>query len=70
MADWTHITVFTDEYPADKQAEGIAVQRCVAEGLCDKCMHLPVCSADEHFVPPSGAICMDLKRKILGGGGK
>lgn len=67
MENWTHITVFTDEYPADVQAEGLAVSRCVATGLCNRCMYLKVCSTNESFKPPVGAFCIEEKKKILEG---
>lgn len=65
MAEWNHITMFDREYPADKQAEGIAIQEAVAEGHCDKCGFLLKCSTDDSFRPPVFAWCFRRKNEIL-----
>ncbi|WP_298030255.1 hypothetical protein [uncultured Dysosmobacter sp.] len=67
MAKWTHITVFDRQYPADKQAEGMAVQQAVAEGHCDQCGFLARCAADVSFVPPVFAWCARRKSEIMAG---
>lgn len=66
MADaWTHITMFDKPYPAEKQAEGLAVCWAVASGACDKCRHLPMCESCRTFVPPADSACMVKKRELL-----
>ena len=67
MSEWKHVTVFTREYPADKQAEGIAVQEAVAEGHCERCGFLSRCSTDDRFRPPVFAWCFLRKQEILKG---
>lgn len=62
---WKHITMFDREYPADKQAEGIAIQEAVVEGHCDKCGFLSQCSTDDSFRPPVFAWCFRRKQEIL-----
>lgn len=59
------ITAFDRPYPADKQAEGIAVSWAVVSGACNKCKHLNRCERDGKFLPPSGAACMIKKAEIL-----
>ena len=61
------ITMFTEELPREKQAEGVAVSEAVVSSECDRCMHLPVCERVETFKPPSGAFCMVRKAEILKG---
>lgn len=61
----TNITIFDRPYPADKQAEGLAVQWAVMSGACDKCRSLKRCESDATFVFPSGAACMVRKGEIL-----
>ncbi len=61
----THIVQIDGEYPPEIMAEGRAVSLAVATGACDRCMHLPVCSTRDDFVPPSGAWCMVKKTEIL-----
>ena len=70
MSDWRHVTVFTDHYPLEKQAEGIAVQAAVAEGHCEKCGFLAKCSTDDSFRPPVFAWCFRKKQEILQEWGK
>lgn len=65
MSEWKHITMFDREYPADKQAEGIAIQEAVVEGHCDKCGFLSKCSTDGSFRPPVFAWCFRRKQEIL-----
>ena len=61
------VTIFAEELPREKQAEGIAVSEAVASGECARCMHLPVCEKVETFKPPGGAFCMVRKAEILKG---
>lgn len=61
----TNATIFDRPYPADKQAEGMAVQWAVVSGACDKCKYLKRCENDAAFVFPSAADCMVRKNKIL-----
>lgn len=63
--EWTHVTMFDQEYPVDKQAEGIAIQEAVVEGHCDKCGFLSQCSTDDSFRPPVFAWCFRRKKEIL-----
>lgn len=63
--EWTHVTMFDQEYPVDKQAEGIAIQEAVVEGHCDKCGFLSRCSTDDYFRPPVFAWCFRRKKEIL-----
>ena len=65
MANWKHITMFDRPYPAEKQAEGIAVHQAVAEGHCVKCGFFGRCSTDSRFMPPVFAWCMRRKAEIL-----
>ena len=57
--------IFTQELPAEKQAEGIAVATCNIAGACLKCRYLPRCKTDETFVFPVDASCSRLKKSIL-----
>ena len=34
MANWKHITMFDRPYPAEKQAEGIAISQAIVGGHC------------------------------------
>lgn len=65
MSEWQHITIFDREYPADKQAEGMAIHQAVATGACDKCGFLQKCSTDDSFKPPVFAWCQRKKAEIL-----
>lgn len=61
----THITVFTQEYPMEKQAEGIGISEAIVNGQCGKCPFLKQCSTDKNFVFPAFAWCQRRKRQIL-----
>ena len=61
----TNVTIFDRPYPADKQAEGMAVQWAVVSGACDKCQYLKRCESDAAFVFPAMAACMVRKNEIL-----
>ena len=65
MSDWKHITMFDRPYPADKQAEGLAIHHAVVEGHCDKCSFLSQCSTQDDFKFPAFAWCMRRKAEIL-----
>ena len=61
------ITIFDAPYPAEKQAEGIAVNWAVLSGACNTCPYLSRCESDESFFPHSNAACMVRKDEILHG---
>ena len=66
MSDWKHITVFDRPYPADKQAEELAISQAIVGGHCDKCGFLPQCSTQgKAFQFPVFAWCMQRKAEIL-----
>ena len=67
MSDWKHITLFDRPYPADKQAEAIAIHLAVVEGHCEKCGSLPQCSTQSDFQFPPFSWCMIKKAEILRG---
>ena len=55
-----------EQYPADKQAEGMAIHQAIVEGHCDKCGFLPQCSTQgKVFQFPVFAWCMRRKAEIL-----
>ena len=60
-----HITMFDRPYPADKQAEGLAIHQAIVEGHCDTCGFLPQCSTQDDFKFPVFAWCMQRKAEIL-----
>lgn len=61
-----HITIFDRPYPADKQAEGLAISQAIVGGHCEKCGFLPQCSTQgEAFQFPVFAWCMRRKAEIL-----
>ena len=63
--DYTHITVIAGQYPAETQAEGIAIGEAVAKGHCNNCGFLNVCSTNDTFKPPIFAWCSRRKAEIL-----
>jgi len=63
--EWTHITIFDQEYPPDVQAEGIAIQEAVVEQRCNTCPFIARCVSDDTFRPPFFAWCQARKREIL-----
>lgn len=63
--DETYCTVFMEDLPPEKQAEGLGVQAAVLLGECDHCEHLEKCSTDETSVFPADAACMVRRDKIL-----
>ena len=65
MENYKHITLFDREYPAEVQAEGIAVSEAVAKGHCNNCSFLNVCSTNDRFRPPIFAWCTQRKHEIL-----
>lgn len=65
MSEWQHVTIFDKEYPIEKQAEGIAIQRAVAEGHCEVCGFINMCSSNENFKPPVFAWCFRAKADLL-----
>lgn len=56
---------FDDTYPADLQAEGLAVREAIMTGKCDKCPDLFECSQNDCFKLPEHAFCMRRKNEIL-----
>lgn len=60
-----HITMFDRPYPAEKQAEGLAIHQAIVEGHCDKCSFLSQCSTQDDFKFPAFAWCMRRKAEIL-----
>lgn len=60
-----HITMFDQEYPADVQAEGIAISEAVAYGHCNNCGFFEACSTKDTFKPPVFAWCFKRKIEIL-----
>lgn len=61
-----HITMFDRPYPADKQAEGLAISQAIVGGHCDKCGFLQQCSTQGGaFRFPVFAWCMRRKAEIL-----
>lgn len=61
-----HITMFDRPYPAEKQAEGLAISQAIVGGHCEKCGFLPQCSTQgEAFQFPVFAWCMRRKAEIL-----
>ncbi len=60
-----HITLFDRAYPAEKQAEGLAISEAIVNGECDKCAFLARCKSDESFIFPVFAWCSRRKAEIL-----
>ena len=60
-----HVTLFDQEYPADVQAEGLAISEAVTHGHCNSCGFLRVCSTNDTFKPPVFAWCFKRKAEIL-----
>lgn len=58
---------FDNTYPADLQAEGLAVREAIMTGKCNKCQSFRECNTNEHFVFPQDAFCMVRKNEILKG---
>lgn len=56
---------FDDTYPADLQAEGLAVREAIMLGKCAQCPDLVKCSTDKNFKFPPNAFCMVKKQEIL-----
>lgn len=67
MAGYNSMVLFVDKYPADMQAEGIAINNAVLSGACNSCRYLPRCCSDDSFKLPSDAACMKIKTEILRG---
>ena len=66
MPNRKHITLFDRQYPADKQAEGLAISQAIVGGHCDKCGFLAQCSTQgKKFKFPPSAWCMKRKTEIL-----
>ena len=65
MAKWKHITMFDRPYPAEKQAEGIAISQAIVGGHCIKCGFYKKCTTDNRFKFPVFAWCMRRKAEIL-----
>lgn len=61
------VVLFDKTYPADMQAEGIAVRDAVLNGECNKCKSLSECCTNELFRFPTDAYCMQRKKEILEG---
>ena len=49
MAKWKHITMFDRPYPAEKQAEGIAISQAIVGGHCIQCGFYKKCTTDNRF---------------------
>lgn len=60
-----HIKIFDRPYPAEKQAEGLAITEAIHNGECNKCGFLSQCKSDESFVFPVFAWCSGRKSEIL-----
>ena len=60
-----HVTLFDRQYPAEKQAEGIAISQAELEGHCIKCEFDKKCMTDNRFEFPAFAWCMRRKVEIL-----
>lgn len=60
-----NIMVFGRPYPAEKQAEGLAICEAIHNGECNKCGFLSRCKSDESFVFPAFAWCSRRKDEIL-----
>ena len=65
MPKWKHITMFDRPYPAEKQAEGVAVHEAVVEGHCAACGFYKICSTVNTVQPPVFAWCMRRKAEIM-----
>ena len=65
MSEQKHITIFDQPYPADKQAEGLAISQAIMGGHCDKCGFFSQCSTQDDFQFPAFAWCMRRKAEIL-----
>ena len=61
----TYCTVFMENLPPEKQAEGLGVQAAVLLGECFRCEHYARCSTDERFEFPDDAACSKRKADIL-----
>lgn len=57
--------IFTDQLPAEKQAEGLAVHQAIMSGACNKCDCLARCCSDSTFEFPKDAFCTAEKERIL-----
>lgn len=67
MTEHNSTVLFVDEYPADMQAEGIAINHAVLSGACNSCRYLLRCCSDDNFKLPADAACMKIKAEILRG---
>ena len=65
MTKWKHITMFDRPYPAEKQAEGIAISQAIVGGHCIECGFYKKCTTDNRFKFPVFAWCMRKKAEIL-----
>ena len=64
MAD-TYCTAFMEDFPPEKQAEGLGVQAALVLGECFHCENYARCSTDETFVFPANAACMVRRDMVL-----
>ena len=65
MPKLKHITMFDRQYPAEKQAEGIAISQAIVGGHCIECGFYKKCTTDNRFKFPVFAWCMRRKAEIL-----
>lgn len=61
-----NIVVFDRPYSKEKIQEGIAVQKAVITGECNKCTYLKQCESDKSFEFPKDSACMKTMGNIGG----